>query len=118
MKPICFVVETNGTEIEHSLPSRWEICGRCNGNGVHDHPAFSNGISSEDFAEDEDFRHDYMSGRYDVPCTECAGTGKTLVPDEQRADPVVLELYHTQQREEAQDRRADAYTRRMENGGY
>ncbi len=32
------------------LPSRVEVCPRCHGKGVHDHPAFSNG-----FCRDDDF---------------------------------------------------------------
>ncbi len=60
---------------------RWAICERCEGNGSHDHPAFSNGISSDEWAEwDADERESYMHGRYDVPCSECGGAGKVQEP--------------------------------------
>ncbi len=56
-----------------TLPSKFVVCWRCRGTGVHDHEAFSNGISPEEFADDPDFKEDYFSGVYDVTCTECAG---------------------------------------------
>lgn len=56
-----------------TLPSKFVVCWRCRGRGVHDHGAFSNGISPEEFAEDPDFREDYFNGMYDVTCTECKG---------------------------------------------
>ena len=65
------------------LPAKNEVCGRCNGEGVHDHPAFANGLTWEDFAEDPDFYEEYRSGMYDVVCTECKGL---------RVVPVVYEL--------------------------
>lgn len=58
----------------------WEICDRCRGNGQIDHPAFSNGITSDEWAEwgDED-RENYLSGMYDIPCPDCTA-GKVKVP--------------------------------------
>jgi len=122
-EPIRFTLtdDESGEETEHSLPSRWDICGRCRGSGKHDHPAFSNGLTQEDFAEDPDFKEDYMEGRYDVSCSECGGTGKVLVPDEAAMNPEQLRLlavYEQQCSEMARDAAADAYTRRMESGGY
>jgi hypothetical protein len=61
------------TEIEITVPTVRAVCFRCNGNGVHDHPAFANGISPEQFAEDPDFETDYFRGAYDVFCSECDG---------------------------------------------
>lgn len=58
----------------------WKICERCDGNGKHDHPAFSNGITSSEWAEwDDDDRSAYMGGVYDVPCSECGGRGSVKV---------------------------------------
>jgi hypothetical protein len=57
-----------------SCLAKWEICDRCDGNGVHDHPAFSNGLGYDDFYgpdADPDFREQYMRGDYDVRCEEC-----------------------------------------------
>lgn len=55
------------------LPTYKIVCPCCHGKGVHDHPAFSNGISQDEFDEDPDFFEAYMEGRYDVPCEECNG---------------------------------------------
>jgi hypothetical protein len=69
---------------ELSCLGKWEICSRCRGDGTHDHPAFSNGLGYDDFYgpdADPDFREQYMRGHYDVPCEECNGSGKVLVPD-------------------------------------
>lgn len=77
------------------LPARWSICPRCDGNGHHDHPAFANGISSDDIAEcgDEEFVEAYLAGQYDVPCTECKGEGKVLEVDDRRLTPQQQEDY-------------------------
>jgi hypothetical protein len=69
------------------LPKRWIICHRCEGEGTVDHPAFSNGITSSEWAEwDDDERQDYMRGVYDVPCPECRGAGKVKDYDEDGLD--------------------------------
>lgn len=61
---------------------RWEICGRCAGEGKVGHSAFDNGITSSEWAEwDEEDRHNYMSGFYDVTCDDCKGRGSVKVPD-------------------------------------
>lgn len=120
MKLTITLWDDEGNEQTHELPARWEICDRCHGNGTHDHPAFSSGLTQEDFAEDDDFRADYMAGRYDVTCEECEGAGKVRVIDEERltaAQRIICERWHEQQAEAARDRAADAYTRRMEGGG-
>lgn len=47
----------------------WAICPRCEGEGKVDHPAFSNGITSGEWADwDQDDRDSYMGGAYDVAC--------------------------------------------------
>ena len=110
----------DGGERELDLPGRWEICDRCRGAGSHDHPAFSNGLTQEDFDEDPDFKGDYLAGCYDVRCDECEGSGKVIVPDVASMrfnDRRLVVQCRRQQRELARDRAADAYTRRMENGG-
>lgn len=120
-KPICFtLIDDHGDETEHKLPSCWDICPRCSGNGTHDHPVFSNGLSQEDFDEDPDFKDAYMRGEYDVVCGECNGSGKVLVPNEDAmnsAERVLFEKYVEARAEDARERRADAYTRYMESGG-
>lgn len=74
------------------LKTKWAICGCCEGNGRVENPAFSNGFTSEEWADmcsDYDDGDDtsaadrYMAGAYDVVCSECRGTGKIKVPDVQ-----------------------------------
>ncbi len=63
----------------------YEVCGRCDGHGQHDHPAFANGITSSEWHGpdwDDDSRDSYMRGVYDVPCERCKGARVELVPDE------------------------------------
>lgn len=97
------------------LPSRYEVCERCQGKGVHDHPAFSNGITAEDWNGpdwDDDSRESYLHGDYDVPCSVCDGKRVVLVPDEDAmsAEQKALWAAHEQamyelRRDEASERR-------------
>ena len=69
------IPELDGTP----LPHRWEVCDLCEGKGTHVNPSIdSNGLTAEDFDDDPDFREEYMSGRYDQQCNQCAG--RTTVP--------------------------------------
>lgn len=64
------------------MPTRWAICHCCEGNGRVENPAFSNGFTSDEWAEwDPDEREQYMRGDYDVPCQQCRASGKVRVPD-------------------------------------
>jgi hypothetical protein len=54
---------------------KYVVCEVCNGKGSHVNPSIdSHGLSREDFDEDPDFRENYFSGMYDVPCNECKGS--------------------------------------------
>lgn len=111
--------DATGDETQHSLPACWSICDRCDGHGKHDNEAFSNGISAEDFAEDEDFRADYMAGRYDVSCAVCNGSGKVAVVNVAALDAEQNSLfirYDQQMREQARYEAADRAVRRAEGG--
>lgn len=100
--------DDDGNEL--SLPGKYEVCDRCDGRGSMVNPAIDgNGLSAEDFAQDPDFKEDYLNGLYDIPCRECDGLRVVLVPDEARADPKLLEQYRERV---AADRRADAEERR------
>lgn len=80
-KPLT-IMSDEGLEVE--IPSKFEVCPRCDGNGVHDHPAFANGITSDDWNGpdwDDDSREGCMSGRYNVPCEQCGGERVVPVPD-------------------------------------
>jgi hypothetical protein len=73
---------------EYQVPTVWEICDVCRGEGKHSRGIEHDGggITASEWEEmcwgDPDFPDDYMRGRYDQPCDECHGTGKVRVPDE------------------------------------
>lgn len=75
------------------FPAKWEVCGRCYGEGKHDPESFSQGFSSEDFAEDPEFAESYFAGHYDIPCTECHGRTTVLVIDETNMDEELKKKY-------------------------
>jgi len=57
------------------MTKKWAVCPTCRGNGTHVNPSIdAHGITGEEMAElGEDFREDYVSGVYDIPCNECGG---------------------------------------------
>jgi len=99
------------------FPLHKEVCGRCRGEGHHDHPAFSNGFTSSDWAEacedDPDWSENYRSGMYDVPCEECGGLRVVDVIDESKLSADVLKALHERYHEEACYRRECEAERRM-----
>ncbi len=107
--------DDEGYEVEdvRMVPARWIICDRCHGVGHHGNPAFD-GMSVSTMQEEWDPEEieDLFTGRYDVRCTECQGTGKVQEP----ADPTDRAAYRTQQAEQADGRRADWKTYCMESG--
>jgi len=111
----CGSEEIDDVLIETALPWVWEICGGCNGNGKHDHPAFGNGITADEWNGpdwDDDSRQTYRSGGYDVSCGECDGTGKVMVVDEDACDPDLLDAYRDD-REAAAECDAESRMERM-----
>jgi len=85
--------------IEHVLPSVFEVCDVCDGKGTHVNPNIDrNGLTAEDFAEDPDFKRDYMGGVYDQLCNRCGGRRVVAVVDRRRCAPHLLELYDADQR--------------------
>lgn len=82
-------VDEEGCDCEGTieLPATREVCGNCQGKGQCDPPAFSNGFTAEDFAEDPDFAEDYFRGVYDVTCPECKGERVTDIPNYDAMNP-------------------------------
>jgi predicted methyltransferase len=101
-----------------SFPAHYEVCDRCQGEGVHVNPSIDgHGISREEFDADPDFEEAYFSGRYDVRCECCKGERVVLVADdvetfsaEQKANWAKLE---DQWRQEAADRALERMERMM-----
>lgn len=86
--------DENGDEREIILPVKFEVCNDCRGAGTQVDPAIDgNGIGSEDFADDPDFKESYFAGHYDVVCRTCKGLRVTPEVDRKRADPDDLKLY-------------------------
>jgi hypothetical protein len=92
-------------EVELDAPAHWEICSRCSGNGTHVNPNIDgNGITSSEWAEwDEDEREGYFSGRYDVQCEDCSGSGKILEIDHERFEaqhPAAYAIWNESEQED------------------
>ena len=109
--------DDDDVEFEVELPSKFEVCGRCEGKGTHVNPNIDgNGLSREDFEEDPDFEEAYFSGVYDVTCEECEGLRVVPVVDEEKCDARLLKLYQDDQRAEAESRAEDRMWARLESG--
>lgn len=101
---------------EIDVPEVFEVCGRCHGKGVHDHPAFSNGITSAEWNGpdwDEDSREAYLSGRYDVSCEVCNGLRVVAVPDFDRLSPDLRARVDAHFEQESRFRAEERAERRM-----
>ena len=110
--------DDDDVEFEVEIPSKFEVCGMCEGKGSHvNRNIDGNGLTREDFEEDPDFEEAYFRGDYDVPCEECHGLRVVPVVDEERCDPKLLKLYQEDQQAEAESRAEDRYWYRLECGG-
>jgi hypothetical protein len=105
---------------EVQLPTKWGICNVCEGHGsVSRIPGAFTSVDLDewygDSAEREEFLAEYMKrgGAYDRPCGRCGGSGKHLVVDEEKLDPIMLKLYHDQQVEIWADWAAEEQERAM-----
>jgi hypothetical protein len=98
--------------VEFKLPTKWEVCGLCDGEGKHVNPSIdAGGLSAEDFAEDPDFAEEYASGTYDVWCARCAGRTTERVVDVDALSDEHRKLYEQSLRDEAIAQREEAYER-------
>lgn len=101
-------------EADVDLPTKVEVCDRCQGKGTHTNPSIDgNGISAEEFDEDPDFAEDYLSGVYDIICEVCNGRNVVEIVDESRIPQEYKKQYeatekarHEFEAEEAAHRRA------------
>lgn len=100
------------------FPARYEVCGRCGGEGKHVNPSIDGpgGLGQEDFDADPDFEEAYFSGVYDVVCHECKGQRVVKVAvldrftDEQKAQWAELQK---QWEDDAADRALERMERMM-----
>lgn len=98
---ILFREEADGTWSEIRLPTKKEVCPRCDGEGKHVNEAIDgNGLSAEDFDEaGPEFREDYMSGVYDVTCRTCNGLRVIDAVDFDRMSAADRAAFEKQERE-------------------
>lgn len=109
--PVLYVEEEGGV-VEVTLPTKWEICVECRGNGMSS--SYLGAFTSSEWAEeDEEFKEDYMAGKYDKSCEYCDGSGKVRVVDWERLDEKTTAAYIAQLEEEAQDRATERAERAM-----
>ncbi len=108
--------QADGECFEIKIPGKRVVCDRCDGRGVHDHPAFSNGITASEMDEHgDDFREDYMRGVYDVACESCKGERVVLEPDLENLtlyvrDEEIIKAFW----EDVEQERRDSWTHRHE----
>jgi hypothetical protein len=108
VKPITILGE-GGEELE--LPSKWEICDVCRGEGEHSRAVDGDGLTQSDFDEaGPEFMEDYFAGRYDKRCEECKGSGRVAVVDEDRLTEEERKAWEA----DAKWRREDAAIRESE----
>jgi hypothetical protein len=107
MKKITIEIENeDGEPVEHELPTIYEVCGRCRGEGKHTNPSIDgHGISEEEWERDWSYeeREDYMNGVYDVQCYECNGLRVVAAVDEELLkmnDPKLYKAWREWQQEE------------------
>jgi hypothetical protein len=111
----------DGTEVEHQMPAKMEVCSRCNGEGTHVAPGIDdNGITASEMEElGDEFREDYFAGHYDVTCTLCHGRNVVPVPDPARASFAVKRAYVKHRRAEREYQRdydSERWLRMAESG--
>lgn len=66
-----------------TIPAKYVVCDRCEGEGHHGNPAFD-GTSMEWWYENDPSGEEldaYIDGRYDVRCAECNGDRVVLTVD-------------------------------------
>jgi len=115
-------VEQGDEEVEEevALPTKYEVCGRCEGKGTHVNPNIDgHGISQEEWDGpnwDQEEQEAYMSGRYDVSCYECHGTRVVKVVDWdylEQSDPKLSAAYIAHLDDDAEYERTCAMERAM-----
>lgn len=80
------------------LPTHYEVCDRCRGEGKHVNPAIDgNGLTRDQIDEmgGDEFMEQYMGGMYDVTCEECKGLRVVKVVDEELLDREQREEYQS-----------------------
>lgn len=98
----------------YNLPTRWEICDVCRGEGKSS--AYLGAFTRSEFDEcfDPSEQDEYFAGAYDRACEHCNGSGKIKVIDHAqcgKAEATELAQYN----EDCQQDAYDAATYQAEN---
>jgi len=112
-KSITVFMCIEGKDVEVSLPTKFEVCGTCEGTGTQVNPAIDGNGLNEELADDPDFMEDYMGGFYDTSCCECEGIRVVSVIDEDRCTPEQIQAYDDHMKDECEYRAIVAAERRM-----
>lgn len=92
-------------------PTKYEVCGTCEGAGKVVNPSIdAGGISQEDFDEDPDFEERYKSGAFDITCPTCKGKRVEAIP---QFPPAIAEVIAEWMRDEYEYARECARERAM-----
>jgi len=84
--------DDDGSSEDVVLPSKFVVCDRCEGRGVHD--CWEGGMTGDEMAEQgPEYLDDYLSGVYDTRCTVCDGLRVIEVVDTDRLDAGTLRRY-------------------------
>lgn len=123
MNKITVTIYSNTTEHEVSFPAKWVICPDCEGCATDRGRSVEcdgGGFTASEWADqDEDFREDYMAGRYDQPCSYCKGLGRVQEIDEEVIDrggwrqAIFYRAYLAQMKDDAEIDAIHAAERRM-----
>lgn len=88
-----------GDDSEIAVPTKWEICSHCSGDGTTcaHVECDGGGFTSSEWAEqDDDFKRDYLAGRYDRPCPSCDGRGSVKAADYSRMSADQVKAFEAQ----------------------
>lgn len=70
------------------------VCSRCRGKGTHVNPNIDGNGLPDECVNDPEFMESYMSGVYDVRCSECDGNKVLDVVDVDALSDDDKEAYH------------------------
>lgn len=113
---LCFVDADGEYWQDVSLPSKFVVCHRCQGRGVHD--AWEGGMTMDEMDEQgPEFMEDYLDGVYDVACSVCGGQRVLEVVDEARVPAKLREAYAQHKQREYEYAEERAFEDRMRRYG-
>lgn len=109
------IIYTDENDEPHELPTKFEVCHQCRGHGTSS--AYLGAFTGSEWAEqDDEFKEDYIAGRYDRTCETCNGLRVMPYVDEARCDPELLKAYQEQERSLAEMRQCERMERYFEGG--